>query len=51
MHVLPGKVKDASYIADLWIEHIDKVGPNNVSAIITDGAAVNPNAAKIVIDQ
>ena len=49
--VLPGKVKDASYIADLWMHHIDKVGPNNVSAIITDGAAVNPKAAKIVIDQ
>lgn len=51
MHVLPRKVKDASYIVDLWIEHIDKVGPNNVFAIIIDGAAVNPKAAKIAIDQ
>ncbi|CAL8465691.1 g5227 [Coccomyxa elongata] len=43
-----GHTKDAAYIAGLWIEQINEVGPEHVSVLITDGAAVNPAAAKLV---
>lgn len=35
-------------MAGLWLAQIEKLGPEHVTAIITDGAAVNPAAAKIV---
>ena len=49
--VLPGEVKDAQYMAGLWLVQIERIGPENVSAIIADGAAVNPAAARIVAEQ
>ena len=49
MCVLSGNTKDAAYIAGLWTAQIEKIGPAHVSAIITDGAVVNPKATKLVI--
>ena len=46
--MLQGHTKDAAYMAGLWLAQIEQVGPEHVSAIITDGAAVNPAAARIV---
>ena len=46
--MLPGHTKDAAFIAGLWITQIEKIGPEHVSVLITDGAAVNPAAAKLV---
>jgi hypothetical protein len=46
--VLLGEKKTAEYMAGLWIMHIERVGPEHVSAIITDGAAVIPKAAELV---
>ena len=48
VHVLPGHTKDAAYIAGLWIAHINKIGSEHVSALVTDGAAVNRAAGKLV---
>ena len=45
---LPDETKDAEYMAELWLAQLERIGPENVSAIITDGAAVNPAAARIV---
>ncbi len=49
--VPPGHTKDAAYIAELWITQIEETGPEHVSVIITDGAAVNRAAARIVTDK
>jgi len=52
MSDLPGNTKDGAYMAKLWLIQIEKVGPEHISAIVTDGgAAVNPRAAKIVAEK
>ena len=49
--MLAGNTKDAAYIAGIWIRHIKEIGSDDVSLMVTDGAAVNLAAGKLVTEE
>ena len=48
--ILVGAEKNAEYLAAHWLETIEEYGPNNITAICTDGARNNVKAAAMVKD-